>query len=127
MLRLVCSLLLWLAASAAAAATAAPDNPGFYSMKLGSFDVVALSDGTHPFPVESVMVGSSAGAIAAALEREALRLPLQGSINAFLIDTGAQRILVDTGAGTLYGDCCGRIPARLRAEAFPKAVFAIVG
>lgn len=115
MLRLLSPLLLWLAASSAAAA---PDNPGFYRMKLGEFDVVALSDGSHPFPVDSVMVGSTPAAIAAALEREALRLPLQGSINAFLIDTGAQRILVDTGAGTLYGDCCGRIPASLRAAGY---------
>lgn len=103
MLRRLCCLLLSLVASSAGAA---PENPGFYRMKLGDFDVVALSDGTHPFPVESVMVGAGPDAIAAALEREALALPLQGSINVF------------PGAGILYGDCCGRVMASLRAAGY---------
>ncbi len=115
MLRRLCCLLLSLVASSVAAA---PENPGFYRMKLGEFEIVALSDGTHPFPVESVMVGASGDTISAALEREALALPLQGSINAFLIDTGAQRILIDTGAGILYGDCCGRVMASLGAAGY---------
>jgi glyoxylase-like metal-dependent hydrolase (beta-lactamase superfamily II) len=94
------------------------DNPGSYRMTLGDFEITALSDGTHPFPVESVMIDTTPAKIAAALAAEDLSLPLQGSINAFLVNTGSKLILIDTGAGALYGDCCGRLLANLRAAGY---------
>jgi glyoxylase-like metal-dependent hydrolase (beta-lactamase superfamily II) len=87
-------------------------------MTLGGFDVVALSDGSHPFPVESVMIDTSKEAVDAALAGEDLALPLQGSINAFLINTGEKLVLIDTGAGSLYGACCGRLLANLRMAGY---------
>jgi glyoxylase-like metal-dependent hydrolase (beta-lactamase superfamily II) len=94
------------------------ENPGFYRMTLGDFDITALSDGTHVFPVETVMIDTTPAKIAAALAAEDLALPLQGSINAFLVNTGSKLVLIDTGAGALYGDCCGRLLANLRAAGY---------
>ncbi|XHO63470.1 hypothetical protein BCC0191_006603 [Burkholderia ambifaria] len=92
--------------------------PGFYRQQLGSLQIVALSDGTHPFPIDTVFRDVSKEAIRRDLDREFLEPPVQGSINAFLIDTGSKRILVDTGAGVLYGDCCGKLLANLRAAGY---------
>jgi glyoxylase-like metal-dependent hydrolase (beta-lactamase superfamily II) len=111
------ALLAAPAADAAAPQAQAP-NPGYYRMMLGDFEVVALSDGSHPFPVESVMTDISSEAVARALAADDLTLPLQGSINAFLVNTGARLVLIDTGAGTLYGACCGQLLANLRAAGY---------
>ncbi|WGY73577.1 MBL fold metallo-hydrolase [Burkholderia cepacia] len=92
--------------------------PGFYRQKLGDLQIVALSDGTHAFPVDTVFRDISKEAIRRDLDREFLEPPVQGSINAFLVDTGTTRILVDTGAGVLYGDCCGKLLANLRAAGY---------
>jgi glyoxylase-like metal-dependent hydrolase (beta-lactamase superfamily II) len=87
-------------------------------MTLGGFDVIALSDGSHPFPVDSVMIDTSKEAVGAALAGDDLALPLQGSINAFLVNTGEKLVLIDTGAGALYGACCGRLLANLRLAGY---------
>lgn len=92
--------------------------PGFYRQKLGDLQIVALSDGTHPFPVDTVFRDISKEEIRRDLDREFLEPPVQGSINAFLVDTGSKRILVDTGAGVLYGDCCGKLLANLRTAGY---------
>jgi glyoxylase-like metal-dependent hydrolase (beta-lactamase superfamily II) len=124
MFRHLCFTLLFALAAClaaplqAAAPRAAIENPGFYRITLGDFEVIALSDGSHPFPVESVMIDTPHEAVAAALAGEDLGLPLQGSINAFLINTGARLVLIDTGAGALYGACCGRLLANLRTAGY---------
>lgn len=105
---------------------AAFQAPGYYRTFVGTVEVTALSDGTHPFPVETVMRGIDAEAIKSGLEREFLKAPVQGSINAFLLNTGRRLILVDAGAGSLYGECCGQVEAHLRAGGYrPEQVEAI--
>ena len=119
-LLVACTLLA--GAMPAPALAAAPQvrtqGPGFYRMMLGEFEITALLDGTHPFPVDTVMTGISRKTALADLGRDQLALPVQGSINAFLINTGTSLILVDTGAGVLYGDCCGKMLANLRAAGY---------
>ncbi|PKA39501.1 MBL fold metallo-hydrolase [Rhizobium sullae] len=105
--------------------------PGFYRMTLGDFEITALSDGTHPFPVHTVLTKassadgkmlpldqSSPGEADALLAESRLAVPIAGSINAFLINTGSKLILIDSGAGTLYGNCCGRLIDNLRAAGY---------
>ncbi|PZP28551.1 MAG: MBL fold metallo-hydrolase [Roseateles depolymerans] len=127
--------LMSLCAPAARAAEAAPaprvaqqrfQAPGFYRSFVGTAELTALSDGTHPFPVDTVMRGLTPEDITAGLRREFLAVPLQGSINAFLINTGRRLILIDAGAGALYGDCCGQVEAQLRAAGYrPEQVDAV--
>ncbi|WP_067064723.1 MBL fold metallo-hydrolase [Roseateles chitosanitabidus] len=118
--RLAASLLAALACSTAMAAAdvSTVPPPGFYRFKVGQLDVTALSDGTHPFPVDSVMVGASEAQIDQALEHDFLGKPPVGSINAFLINTGKKLILVDAGAGALYGDCCGQVVQQIKAAGY---------
>jgi glyoxylase-like metal-dependent hydrolase (beta-lactamase superfamily II) len=115
-------LAVLLMAGAAPAFAAAPQvrtqGPGFYRMMLGDIEVTALLDGTHPFPIDTVMEHVSGQDVARDLARAQLAAPVQGSINAFLLNTGTRLILVDTGAGLLYGDCCGKLLANLRAAGY---------
>jgi glyoxylase-like metal-dependent hydrolase (beta-lactamase superfamily II) len=111
---------IWMAAlpAQAAAPQVRTQAPGWYRMMLGDAEITVLSDGSHTFPVDTVMNGIGPDAIQAALARADAAIPLQGSINAFLVNTGSQLVLIDSGAGTLYGPCCGRLRANLRAAGY---------
>lgn len=102
----------------AASAQVRTQAPGYYRMMLGDFEITALSDGTHPFPIDTVMTHIAPERIAVDLAAAELAQPVQGSINAFLINTSSKLILVDAGAGLLYGDCCGRLLTNLRAAGY---------
>ena len=112
-----CALLLAVA-SQAAAPLVKTQAPGYYRTMLGDFEITALSDGSHPFPIDTVMTHIEAGLIKQDLDQADLTAPVQGSINAFLINTGARLILVDAGAGVLYGDCCDKLVTNLRAAGY---------
>lgn len=112
-----CALLLAVA-SQAAAPLVKTQAPGYYRTMLGDFEVTALSDGSHPFPIDTVMTHIEAGLIKQDLDHAELAAPVQGSINAFLINTGSKLILVDSGAGVLYGDCCNKLVTNLRAAGY---------
>ncbi|WP_432378596.1 MBL fold metallo-hydrolase [Duganella sp. P38] len=116
-LLLACALAMPLMALAAAP-MAATQAPGYYRTQLGDMEITALSDGTHPFPVDTVMTNITQQQAVQDLADVDLKLPLQGSINAFLINTGSKLILIDSGAGALYGDCCGKLLAHLRAAGY---------
>jgi glyoxylase-like metal-dependent hydrolase (beta-lactamase superfamily II) len=106
--------------------------PGFYRMMLGDFEVTALLDGTHPFPDAEVLTKPTPGSGAkrsrlfdnnpqaanALLAAADLKAPTEGSINAFLVNTGTKLVLIDSGAGTLYGACCGHLIENLRAAGY---------
>jgi glyoxylase-like metal-dependent hydrolase (beta-lactamase superfamily II) len=116
----------------AAAAQVRAQAPGFYRMLLGDFEVTALLDGTHPFPAAEVLTKAKPGIsggrsklfqdyadeASALLAASDLTAPMEGSINAFLINTGNKLILIDSGAGTLYGACCGHLIENLRASGY---------
>ncbi|PLP99139.1 MBL fold metallo-hydrolase [Cupriavidus pauculus] len=104
--------------AAAAAPQVQTQGPGFYRIMVGDVEVTALLDGTHAFPVDTVVEGMSGAEIRADLARDFLTPPVQGSINAFLINTGSQLLLVDAGAGDLYGPCCGHLIENLRAAGY---------
>jgi glyoxylase-like metal-dependent hydrolase (beta-lactamase superfamily II) len=53
-------------------------------------------------------------------------LDRETSINSFLIDTGEHRILIDAGAGRLFGDCCGRLPAMLKAAGYAPETIDVI-
>jgi glyoxylase-like metal-dependent hydrolase (beta-lactamase superfamily II) len=126
------SLLIQSNPAAAAAPQVRTQAPGFYRMILGDFEITALLDGTHPFPAAEVLTttnpGSSSGR--ARLFEKNLKeandllaaadvtAPTEGSINAFLVNTGTKLILIDSGAGTLYGSCCGHLIDNLRASGY---------
>ncbi|OLL28205.1 MBL fold metallo-hydrolase [Burkholderia sp. SRS-W-2-2016] len=125
-LRLVSALTLGLAmlgspvgpVALAAAPIVQTQGPGYYRTMIGDYEVTALLDGTHAFPVDTVVEGMPKDQMHEYLEQDFLKLPVQGSINAFLVNTGSKLVLIDAGAGSLYGDCCGRLIEHLRAAGY---------
>jgi glyoxylase-like metal-dependent hydrolase (beta-lactamase superfamily II) len=117
-----------LAAAVAVAATAfAPVHaaapmvktpaPGFYRMMLGDFEVTPISDGTVDLPTDQLL-REKPEATRAALERNYLKVPTETSDNAFLINTGSKLVLIDTGAGALFGPTLGKFVSNLKAAGY---------
>lgn len=76
---------------------------GSYRFAVGDLRITALSDGTVPQDLHKLMTNTSTTELDVLLTRAQRRNPIEASINAFLIEDGARRILVDTGSGELFG------------------------
>jgi glyoxylase-like metal-dependent hydrolase (beta-lactamase superfamily II) len=81
--------------------------PGVYPFKLGDFTITALSDGTVPQDLPKILTNTKPAEIDRLLQQSFLTNPIEASINTFLIDIGDKQILVDTGAGELFGSLGG--------------------
>lgn len=89
---------------------------GVQSFLVGDARVTALSDGSLPLDLHKVLRGIAPSRIDALLARSFQRNPAETSINAFLIELGDRRVLVDVGAGELFGPGIGgRLPRALAA------------
>jgi len=112
---------LALAALAPAVQAAAPmaktQAPGFYRVMLGDFEITALSDGTVDLPMDQLLK-QKAELTRATLERNFQKVPTETSDNAYLINTGSKLVLVDSGAGSLFGPTLGRLAANLKASGY---------
>jgi glyoxylase-like metal-dependent hydrolase (beta-lactamase superfamily II) len=119
--------LLAQADSFAAAPQVRTQAPGFYRLMLGSFEITALNDGTIDFPMDQLLLNAKPGEVEAAFKNAYLMLPAETSVNAFLINTATKLILVDTGAGNLYGPTLGHLLDNLRAAGYrPEEVDTIL-
>lgn len=115
------------ATAQAAAPLVKNQAPGFYRVMLGDFEVTVLSDGTVDLPVDKLLTNIKPNAVEKALTRAYLKAPVETSVNAFLINTGEKLVLVDTGAGTLFGPTLGKLVANLKAAGYqPEQVDAIL-
>lgn len=106
------------ATAAAAAQTTIPggvmQTPAVYRFLIGDVQVTALSDGSVPIDLPKLLRGTSHTEVDAMLARSFIANPMEVSINAFLVELGNRRILVDTGAGDLFGPGNGgRLPEAL--------------
>jgi len=104
--------------SAASAHSVSKQAPGYYRWTLGDFTITALSDGTFDLPVDQLLHGPKPGEVAAAFKRAFAKLPMEMSVNAFLIDTGSKLILIDAGGGKWYGPALGRVRESLIAAGY---------
>jgi glyoxylase-like metal-dependent hydrolase (beta-lactamase superfamily II) len=111
-------MLAPVASLASAPMAAQRQAPGFYRIHVGRFEVTALLDGTHMFPVDQLAVGAKPGEADNLLAQRYLASPVEGMINAFLVNTGDRLILIDTGAGDLYGKEAGGLSEALRASGY---------
>jgi glyoxylase-like metal-dependent hydrolase (beta-lactamase superfamily II) len=94
-----------------------PQAPGYYRMQLGDFRVTVLSDGSVDRDLPAIM--SDPDLVRDRYRTQHQALPARLSINCYLIDTGAHRILIDTGAGELFGaGVAGHLVANLRSAGY---------
>ncbi|PSL32284.1 MBL fold metallo-hydrolase [Chitinophaga ginsengisoli] len=78
---------------------------GYYRTMVGDVEVIALSDGT--VPVDAHMLLGKVPNVDTLLHHAYLKQIVETSINAYLINTGRRHILVDAGAGDLFGGTYG--------------------
>lgn len=93
-------------------------TPGWYRMQLGDFEVTALSDGVVPLPMEKLLTGTTPAKAEAAMAKSYLKPGFETSVNGFLVNTGTKLILIDTGAGSLFGPTLGKLTANLQAAGY---------
>jgi glyoxylase-like metal-dependent hydrolase (beta-lactamase superfamily II) len=101
----------------AAAPLVKTQAPGYYRMMLGDFEITALNDGTVDLPVDKLL-HQKAAKTAQALSKSFLTLPLELSVNAFLVNTGDKLVLIDTGAAGLFGPTLGKLVVNLKAAGY---------
>ncbi|MEO8507583.1 MAG: MBL fold metallo-hydrolase [Betaproteobacteria bacterium] len=92
--------------------------PGYYRMMLGDFEIVALSDGTLEMPVTKLMTNTTPARVEQMLKRSFLTDPVELSVNGYLVNTGSKLVLIDTGAGSLFGPTLGSLIANLKAAGY---------
>jgi len=95
-------------------------SPGWYRMRLGSFEITALLDGTLDLPVDQLFPKVDPARIRTLLSRSYLAKDVTLTVNAFLVNTGTRLVLIDTGTGTsqLFGPKLGQLLANLRASGY---------
>ncbi len=96
------------------------NSPGWYRMRLGSFEITALSDGTLELPVDQLFPKVSPDRIRSLLARGYLAPTTSLTVNAFLVNTGTRLVLIDTGTGTsqMFGPKLGHLHANLRTSGY---------
>lgn len=93
--------------------------PGYYRMTLGKLRITAVSDGTVTVPLDKLLTHISPQQLKESMARDAMTAQAETSINAFVIDNGQQQVLVDAGAGDLFGNNGGHLLENLAAAGYP--------
>jgi len=92
--------------------------PGYYRTQLGDFEVTALYDGAIELETK-LLKNARPQDLNALLARMFVGNPkMQTAVNAYLINTGKNLVLVDTGAAKLFGNSLGNIAANLKAAGY---------
>ncbi|RQO41130.1 MBL fold metallo-hydrolase [Variovorax sp. KBW07] len=112
------SLLLLSSAAYAGAPQVKTQAPGFYRVMLGDFEVTALFDGTLDLEPKKLLTNTTQAQVGKLLDRSFEKDAVPTSVNGYLINTGSKLVLVDTGAGGLFGPTLGNLQANLKAAGY---------
>lgn len=91
--------------------------PGYYRMMIGSYELSVISDGTVDMPADKLL-SETPNLTVSALHKAYQDVPVETSVNAYLLNTGSKLILFDTGAGTLFGPTLGKLVENLKAAGY---------
>ena len=84
---------------------------GFYRFKIGDFQATVISDGYGPIPVGPIFaMNTSEAELAPVLKANFMQPVIQVTNNPLVVDTGRERMLVDTGFGEKIGPPFGSFP-----------------
>jgi glyoxylase-like metal-dependent hydrolase (beta-lactamase superfamily II) len=100
--------------------------PGVYRLKVGAFEVTALSDG-NLFIDRPLFAGDAAGADRLLDAAFLPKGPIPTCLNEWLINTGDKLILVDAGGGSSFAPTVGKMPDNLAvAGTDPRRIDGVV-
>jgi glyoxylase-like metal-dependent hydrolase (beta-lactamase superfamily II) len=102
----------------AAAPTVRTQAPGYYRTMLGDFELTALSDGTLALPIAELRTNATPEKVQKTLASVSLEDPVDTLGNGYLINPGTKLVLIDTGAGALFGPTVGNLVNSLTAAAY---------
>lgn len=103
------------------------DQAGYYRMKVGEIEVIALSDGTLPIKLNELLTDIKPERIETLSKRLYQSAVEQASVNAFLIKTPGRLILVDAGTAELYGPALGHLSESLKKVGYsPDQINAVL-
>ncbi|MEN0053910.1 MAG: MBL fold metallo-hydrolase [Mucilaginibacter sp.] len=103
------------------------DQPFYHHMKLGDYDIIALSDGTVPINLHEVLTDITPDKIDQLSAAGFQTTTSETSVNAYLIKANGKNILIDAGTAELYGPTLGHLPENLRKIGVPpEAIDAVL-
>jgi glyoxylase-like metal-dependent hydrolase (beta-lactamase superfamily II) len=107
------------------------NGDGFYRFKIGDFQATVISDGSGQLPIRPILaMNVSEAELAPVLQANFMQPVIQITNNILVVDTGRERILVDSGFGEKLGPSFGSFPglqANLRRAAIaPDSVDLVV-
>ena len=102
-------------------------NNGNYHFRLGTFDCLAVLDGYHDYPLKNFFANAPLAEVEGALREkghpvDVIRTPY----TYLLVETGAQRVLVDTGLGGLSPETSHLVDNLHAAGIEPNDIDAVV-
>jgi glyoxylase-like metal-dependent hydrolase (beta-lactamase superfamily II) len=97
-----------------------------YRHPVGSFEVIALSDGAFDLPLAMYPKADPAEAAAILGATGGPTDKMATEVNAFLVNTGDKLVLIDSGAGKLFGPTLGRFAANLAALGIDPAAVDVI-
>ena len=91
---------------------------GFYRFKIGDFQATVISDGYGQIPIWPIFaMNVSEAELAPVLQANFMQPLIQATNNMLVVDTGRERILVDTGFGEKIGPSFGGLGILVVPEA----------
>lgn len=94
--------------------------PGYYRHMVGQFEVTALYDGQLLLD-SKLLKGRSQDEIRKLLQASFRGAPTPTAVIAYLVNTGKQLVLVDTGAAKVFGPTLGHVLGNLKAAGYDPA------
>jgi len=92
--------------------------PGYYRMQLGKFEITALYDGHIELDTQ-MLKNVKPSDLNRLLARLFVGNPkMATAVNAYLINTGKNLVMVDAGCGKLFGPALGHIAENIKASGY---------
>lgn len=86
-----------------------------FTFQVGTLNCFSISDGQHTYPARAFFANAPAGELTAALNRHGLAAEMVTPFNCLLVNTGARRLLIDTGIGRRGGPGADKLHENLEA------------
>jgi len=90
----------------------------FYRLKLGAYEITALSDGTVKLPMSKIYKHITESDAETYLANHFQSGSAETSVNAFLVNTGGRLVLIDAGTGDLMGPALGKLISNIEAAGY---------